>query len=83
MGLFPYPLSPLYIGSLGTIEDEEREEGGMHETATAEEEGAEFGVLAFPTVGGVKEPDRGINANAESAERGRGGRRRGTVEAVL
>ena len=69
MGLLPNPLPALDIGSLGAIKDEEGEEGGMHETTAAEEEGAEFGVLAFLAVGGVEEPDGGVDADAEAAER--------------
>jgi len=55
----------------------------MHETATAEEEGAEFGVLAFFAVGCVEEPDGGIDAYAEAAEGRGGGGGWGAVEAVV
>lgn len=40
----------------------------MHKPCTAEEEGAELGVLAFAAVGGVEEPDGGVNADAEATE---------------
>ena len=49
----------------------------MHEACTAEEEGAEFGVLALFAIGGVKEPDGGVDADAEATEG------RGTGEAIL
>jgi hypothetical protein len=60
----------------------------VHKAAAAEEESAEFGVLTFFTVGGVEEPDGGIDADAEAAEgcAGAGGGGRGTgraAEAVL
>lgn len=63
-----YFLLPLQFGSVGPVEDEEREEGRAEETRAAEEEGAEFGVLAFAAVRGVVEPDGGVDADAQAAE---------------
>jgi hypothetical protein len=83
MGLLSDPLTSLHIRSLGTIEDEQRQERGMHEASTAEEEGAEFRVLALFAIGGVKEPDGGVDADTEAAQGSgrRGGR--GAREAIL
>jgi hypothetical protein len=39
----------------------------MYESTAAEEEGAEFGVLAFFSVGCMEEPDGGVDAYAEAA----------------
>ena len=58
--------SSLDLGALGTIEDEEGEKGHGHEASAAEEEGAEFWILALAAIGGVVEPDAGINTNAEA-----------------
>ena len=59
-------LASLDLRTLRAIEYEEREEGHAHESCTAEEEGAELGVLALAAVGGMVEPDAGINADAET-----------------
>lgn len=59
--------SPLPVGSLRAVEDKEREEGTLQEGRTSEEESAQMRVLSLSTVLHVKEPDRGIDANAIAA----------------
>jgi hypothetical protein len=83
MCLLADPLPPLDIRSLGTIEDEQGKERGVHEAGTTEEESTEFGVLAFPAVGGVEEPVGGVDTDAKAAERDGGGGGWGSVETVL
>lgn len=64
----------LDAGAEGPVEDEEGEEGGGEEAGAAEEEEAQLGVLALAAVGGVEEPDGGVDADAEAAVvRGGGG----------
>ena len=60
-------LSSLDLGAFWAIEDEEREKGHGHEGLAAEEEGAEFWILALASIGGMVEPYAGVDADAETA----------------
>jgi hypothetical protein len=64
-------LATLDLGALGTVEDKEREKWSGHEACATKKQGSQFGVLAFSSVSGVKEPDGSIDSNAKTPEIGR------------
>ena len=64
-------LAALDLGALGTVEDKEREKRSVHETCATKKQGSQFGILAFSSVSGVKEPDGGIDSNAKTPKIGR------------
>lgn len=70
--LFPRDsLATLDLGALGAVEDEEREKGGVHEAGATKKQGSQLGILALSPVGGMKEPDGGIDSNTKTSEIGR------------
>jgi hypothetical protein len=70
--LFPRDsLATLDLGALGAVEDKEREKGSVHETGATKKQGPQLGILALSPVGGMKEPDGGIDSDAKTPEIGR------------
>jgi hypothetical protein len=70
--LFPRnPLPALDFGALGTVEDEEGEKRCTHEARATKKQSSQFRILAFSSVGCMKEPDRCIDANTKTPEIGR------------
>jgi hypothetical protein len=56
--LFSRDFLPTFnLRALGTVKDEEWEKRCVHESCTAEKQGAKFRILALSSVGSMKEPD--------------------------
>ena len=64
-------LPALDLGSLGPVEDKEREKWHTHEAYTPEEEHSQFRILPFSSISSMKEPDGCIDSNAKTPKIGR------------
>jgi len=60
-------LASLDVWTLGTIEDKNRQKGGVHESGTAEEQCSKHWVFSLPAVFRVEEPNAGVNAQTKTA----------------
>ena len=58
------------FGALGTIENEEWEKRHTYEPCTTKKQSPQFRILALSSIRGMKEPDRCIDANAETPQIG-------------
>jgi hypothetical protein len=59
-------LPTLDFGALGTVENKEWEKRYAYKPCTTEKQSSQFRILAFSSICSVKEPDRCIDANAET-----------------
>jgi hypothetical protein len=64
-------LPTLDFRSLGAVENKEWEERYAYKPCTTKEQSPQFRILAFSSICSMKEPDRRINANAETPKMGR------------
>jgi hypothetical protein len=69
--LFPRDSLPTFdFGALGTVENEEWEKRYTYKPCTTKKQRPQLGILAFSSIGSVKEPDRGVDADAEAPKIG-------------